>query len=171
MNRMTDMGIFRVTNLELVEYKPQVLYVIVAAASKVAGERSVRYVREEIARSGHNDSGTLSHSFKSRVIHSPLGPIFEVYSDLEYSRWVNDGTGIYGPYGTPIVRPGGGVMKFQPGKKNANSSLRLDHRRAPGSNFNPTFSPDVYAMQVAGQPGAHFMEKALARIRIATFIL
>lgn len=163
------MGIFRVTELKLIEYRPQTVYLITAAASKVAGQRAVKYVREELQAAGRNDSGMLSHSFKSRVIPTPLGPVFEVYSDLEYSRWVNDGTGIYGPYGTPIVSPRGGVMKFKPGKKNSNSSLRIDHRRAPGS-FNPSLASDVYSMSVQGQPGAHYMEKALARIRIITFI-
>lgn len=164
------MALFKGADLTLVAYYPAVTATIVGAASKVAGERAVAYVREEIQKGGHNDSGLLSQSIKSRVTYTPLGPEFEVYSDLEYSRWVNDGTGIYGPYGTPIVSPGGGIMRFTPGKK---SSGRIGQgRRSKTTSFGGggTFTGTVYAYSVRGQEGAHFMEKAMSRIRIATFI-
>lgn len=154
----------------LTYFNKPLLYVIASAASKHAGERAVRYAREELAKGGHNDSGLLSHSIKSRVEHTLLGPAFYIYSDLEYSRWVNDGTGLYGPYGTPIVSPTGGVMKFAPGKKNSNFGVRVDHRRRAGTGFSASSSGDVYSTTVQGQPATHFMEKALARIRIVDFV-
>jgi hypothetical protein len=67
-----------------------------------------------------------------------------VSSDDEAALWVQQGTGIYGPHGTPITstRPGG--------------RMRWPDRRPGASGF-------FYARSVSGQPANPFMWRGLVR--------
>ena len=50
-------------------------------------------------------SGELrhSHGIEQNRIHGAFGTGFNVYNDARHAIWVHEGTGIYGPRGTPIV--------------------------------------------------------------------
>ena len=61
-----------------------------------------------------------------------------IQTPAEYAKYVNDGTGIYGPYATPIIHPSiGKPFVFQVGGKL------------------------VYTRQIMGQKGQHFVEKSI----------
>lgn len=164
-------GVWRIDNdIDLVLNAP-VIYGIFAAASNNAGKRAVKYAREELKRQGADDTGMLSKSIKYELEHTALGPRWYIYSDLEYSRWVEDGTGIYGPYRTPITRPGGGVMVFRPGRRNSGAKNVGRRRRSNAFGGGGQFTGLVYSRTVQGQPAKKFIEKALGRITIKDFII
>lgn len=64
---------------------------------------------------------------------------YQVGTDVHYGQWVVEGTGIYGPYGVPIVPTTQPVMRF--------------YWRKAGKY--------VVTPSVRGQPGQDFLRKAL----------
>ena len=103
--------------------------------------RKVREVTENVADRcrvlAPNRDGTLRASIKTAVRVSGTKVVGHVYSDLEYSVYVQRGTGIYGPVGRPI-RP----------------------RRSPMLVFD-VGGRTVFARQVRGTPPQPFMLEAL----------
>lgn len=61
-----------------------------------------------------------------------------IKTPAEYAKYVNDGTGVFGPRGTPITHPSiGKHFVFQAGGKL------------------------VFTRQIMGQPGQHFVERSI----------
>jgi hypothetical protein len=108
--------------------------------------RNVRDRARELARErSEESSGALPASIRYVTVEG-LGEgtvVAQVGSDLRHARWVEDGTGIYGPRGRPIkpVR-----AKF----------LVFESRR---------FGRKIIASSVRGQPGKHYLRDALAAAR------
>ncbi len=166
-------GVWRVKDIELTDFNKPVLFAIVGAASKNAGRRAVNYIHDELASVDRVDTGQLRDSWRSEIKPGPLGITFEVYSDLPplnqlvnngYSTRtladiINEGTGVYGPYGSPIVSPSGGVMSFKAGR----NSSALNSRNVNGGNM-------VYAYSVVGQPATGYLDRALKRIKITDYV-
>ena len=66
----------------------------------------------------------------------------EIRTPAYYAKWVNDGTGIYGPYNTPIIHPTiGKKFAFQVGGKM------------------------VYVKMIRGQKGQHFVERSIEQTK------
>lgn len=90
-------------------------------------------------------SGRLRASIRTELVFgapgglSGVGPIVFVGSNLKYALYHEEGTGIYGPRNSPIVREGGGLLSW------------VD--RATGER--------VFARSVKGSPGKHFLLSAL----------
>lgn len=170
---MAPNGVWRVGDISLTAFSKPVLFTIVGAASKNAGRRAVNYIKDELAAVDRIDTGQLRDSWKSEIEMGPLGVTFNVYSDLPplnalvangYSTRtladiVNEGTGVYGPYGSPIVSPSGGIMSFKAGRKA--SSLSSGNLNGGGM---------VYAYSVVGQPATGYLERALKRIKITDYV-
>lgn len=153
----------------------RVAYAIATVATKNAGRNAVKYIRQELQRADRVDTGALSDSFEANLVHSPLGPQFEIVSNLPplepsgrtLADIVNNGTGIYGPYGSPIVSPYGNVMRFNPSRKTSSTGKRGVRNSARTGRFESAY---VYAYTVQGQQGTGFLDKALARVSVADFI-
>lgn len=80
------------------------------------------------------DHGLLRSWFFSNVSDSEI----EIRTPASYAPYVNDGTGIYGPYKTPIYsKTIGKPLAFQVGGKM------------------------VYTRMIRGQKGQHFVEKSI----------
>jgi len=80
-------------------------------------------------------SGRLVGSIGYRMRTSPKGPTGIISASAPYARYVNDGTGIYGPRGTMIH----GRQWFF------------------GEDFGHLISPDM----TRGSPATHFLNRAL----------
>lgn len=89
------------------------------------------------------DTGRLAQSIQVRIIYRRGKPVAMIGSDLYYAAWVHRGTGIYGPAGTPIVPRRAPYLKF----------------------FWKKRGHWVTARSVRGQPGAHYLTKALGAMR------
>lgn len=170
------MSLFKTGDITLTAYNPLVVQSITALASKRAANQAVKYIRQELARSGRMDTGELAGSFAVRAVPNALGPAFEVYSTLPPTEpsgrtvadIVNNGTGIYGPYGTPIVSPYGKVMRFNPSKRASAVGRRGVRNSSTTGRFESAY---VYAISVKGQEGVQFIEKATARIKLVDFAI
>ncbi len=178
---MNPNGVWRVKDIELTTFNTPVLFTIVGAASKNAGRRAVKYIKDELTAVDRVDTGQLRDSWKHELEYSPIGVTFNVYSDLPplnqlvangYSdRFladiVNEGTGIYGPYGQPIVSPNGNVMRFNGGRKSS-ALTRSNTRNASGTvRFE---SNEMYVYSVKGQPATGYLDRALKRIKITDYV-
>lgn len=61
------------------------------------------------------DKGTLRASLAVTFARSPAGePVARIGSNLPYAIWVEQGTGIYGPSGSPITPRNGRYLVFTP---------------------------------------------------------
>lgn len=145
-------------------------------AVEAAGQNIIGFIEDELNSADRNDTGGLASSWTVDATVVPkLGAQAEVYSTLPplqptgrtLADIVNNGTGIYGPYGTPIVTPSGGVMRFNPSRKSSFVGKRGVRNSPSTGRFESAY---VYAYSVKGQQGIQFIEKAHARINLATFI-
>lgn len=175
-------GIWRVEDVKLDgSVNKAVLFAIVGAASKNAGRRAVNYIKDELTAVDRVDTGQLRDSWRSEIVPGPLGVTFNVYSDLPplnqlvangYSTRtladiVNEGTGIYGPYGQPIVSPRGGVMSFRAGRNSSALTSRNVRNNSATGRFENNL---VYAYSVQGQPATGYLDRALKRIKITDYV-
>lgn len=170
---MAPNGVWRVKDITLTSFSKPVLFTIVGAASKNAGRRAANYIKDELTAVDRVDTGKLRDSWKSEIHPGPMGVSFSVYSDLPplnalvsngYSTRtladiVNEGTGVYGPYSSPIVSPNGGVMSFKAGR----NSSALNSRNLGGDGM-------MYAYSVVGQPATGYLDRALSRIKITDYV-
>lgn len=92
------------------------------------------------------DDGPLRASLRTKMESGSRTVKGWVYSDLEYSIWVHEGTGIYGPRGQPIKPKRGRYLVFE--ARNARTTPR------GGGNL-------VFARQVRGQRPQRFLLNAL----------
>jgi hypothetical protein len=100
--------------------------------------RRGRKVQRHAQRNVNSRTGALARSIKVRLAMEAGAPGVDVYTDLYYSLWVHDGTGIYGPRGRPI-RP----------------------RRARYMVFRGSGGTMVYARSVRGQRANPYLRDAL----------
>lgn len=84
------------------------------------------------------DHGRLRSSITTQFYSSGAGTVIRVGTDVEYARFVHDGTGIYGPRGAVIRPRRSKVLVFQ------------------GSNGKTAF-----ARYVRGSEGRPFMTRAM----------
>lgn len=116
---------------KLVNKSPQVV-----VKAKVAGlRRATDLFRGKAVEEAPHQKGTLWKSIKTKVASN--GDSGEIYSKLDYAKWQDEGTGIYGPNRAPI-RP-----------KNA-KTLRFKNKAGKW----------VFARQVKGVKPKNFMKKA-----------
>ena len=88
----------------------------------------------ELMKNSPVDHGLLKQWFVSQSSEEEI----HIQSPASYAKFVNDGTGIYGPYKTPIIHPViGKKFAFQVGGKM------------------------VYTNMIKGQKGQHFVEKSI----------
>lgn len=92
------------------------------------------------------DDGPLRASLRVQMEYTAGHVKAWVYSNLEYSIWVHEGTGIYGPRGTPIRPKRGRYLVFE--ARNA--------RTTPRGRGNL-----VFARQVKGARPNRFILRAL----------
>lgn len=172
---MQPNGVWRVKDIELTSFNKPVLFAIVGAASKNAGRRAVKYIKDELTAVDRVDTGTLRDSWKSEISPGPMGVSFEVYSTLPplqptgrtLADIVNEGTGVYGPYGTPIVTPSGGIMAFRWGRASSKLSARNVRNASGSGRFENNM---MYAYYVQGQPATGYLDRALKRIKITDYV-
>lgn len=84
-------------------------------------------------------TGRLRSSITREVVVTASGPVARAGTNVEYARWVHEGTGIYGPRGQPIRPVRAKVLVFTP--KGANRP--------------------VFARQVRGARPRRFLTEAL----------
>jgi hypothetical protein len=98
------------------------------------------------------DTGALRASLTVELTVESGTPVVRVGSNLPYARYRHDGTGVYGPRGTPI-RPVRARMLAWPATNNSGTG----NRRYSGGRT----SKYVFAKQVRGTPGVPFLLAAL----------
>lgn len=156
----------RITN-----YNKYVVQAVAVGAAANAGRRAINEIQEIISAAGRVDTGELLRSFSLKPIMTVLGPSVTIESDSPHAYWVDKGTGIYGPKGRPITRPGGGAMKFNPGRRSSGGGTGVG-RRAKTTSFGKAgqFSGTAYATAVSGQTPVNFYEKAQQRMNITWWV-
>lgn len=103
-----------------------------------AGNRLVN----EAKRNAPVDYGRLRSSISAVVTETDRGVKVTVGSPLEYARYQEEGTGIYGPRGRPIVPVTAKALKFKP-------------KGAKGF---------VFRAKVSGTPATRFLSRALETV-------
>lgn len=103
-------------------------------ALKRAGLRLVRGIGEALQSTSQGGTRQLMRSLQ--VLEADTTHV-KVGTNLNYGLWVNDGTGVFGPTGSPIVPVNARVLHWV------------------GEDG------DVFRPSVQGQPGKHFMEEGL----------
>lgn len=87
----------------------------------------------------------------------------DVTSDYQVTRWLEEGTGIHGPFHTPI-RPRSGRMLRFPKRSTGAFTLRDTVRQR---NFQPDPNARwVYARSVRGQRGHHMFRRTAVEMRV-----
>lgn len=162
-------------DITLTQFNKPVLFTIVNAASANAGRRCVNYIKQELTAADRIDTGALRDSWKSEVKNTPLGVTFDVYSTMPVLQpsgrtvadIVDQGSGVYGPYGTPIVSPTGGIMSFKWGR----ASSKLTSRNVRNNSTSGRFENNqVYAYHVQGQPAVGYIDRARRRVKLTDFV-
>lgn len=102
------------------------------------------------------DEGRLRASLTLEIRITSAGPVARIGSNLDYARFVHEGTGVYGPRHTEIVPVNASVLRW-PTKNNSGSGTR---RFAAGATGGYTFS-----MHVKGSPPRPFLLQALREVR------
>lgn len=126
--------------------------IAVAASDKDLRVRANR-VLNAARRNAPKDKGTLAASIHIEYSTGPGGvTIAKIGSNLDYAIWRHEGTGIYGPRGTPI-RPKAGKFLVFPAINGSGSGAR----RYKGGKT----AAYIYARQVRGVKGVPFLLNAL----------
>jgi hypothetical protein len=100
------------------------------------------------------DEGALRASHDHVVIPRPHGVRVVIGSPLPYAEYVNRGTGIYGPHGTPIVPVTAKALKFRVRAKDARGRPRTSKDKG---NW-------VFAKSVQGQEANPYMAESLEAV-------
>lgn len=117
------------------------------AAQRAAGVVRDR-AKENLTAAGRVDAGTLRNSIRSELVETTRDTVtFQVGSDLPYAIFVERGTGLYGPYHSPIYPRRARVLRFQPS----------------GS------STTVFAASVRGMEGVRYLERAVYSLTAQDF--
>jgi hypothetical protein len=136
-----------VVNVKIVIDEVAVLQLLHSPNGPVAKDmlRRGRDVARLARRLVGRQSGRLAHSIEHYPVYDDGVPGVRIGSSLYYARFVHDGTGIYGPRGTPI----------RPTRKN----LLAWMGRSRG--VLRARSQFIYARSVRGQRGTKYLERAL----------
>ena len=104
------------------------------------------------------DTGRLRSSIAYTIDLTPSTCVLKVGSDLEYARYIEEGTGIYGPEQRRIRPTSKKALKFP--------TPRAGGPRRQGATGEPAQADRgfVYAASVAGRPPNPFMADALAAV-------
>jgi hypothetical protein len=102
---------------------------------------------DAVSEDAPRDSGVLKSSI-GEAGRSTAGTRLstQLVVPVEYASWQDEGTGIYGPKGTPIRAKGGGVLAWE-----------VTGRRAAGAA--QTASGMVFARSVRGAPATKFWSR------------
>ena len=76
------------------------LAALTKGAIRRAQELTAQEVWGQIGREAPTDHGKLAGDWTIEAVGETD---WRIYTDTEYALWVHDGTGVYGPRGTPIV--------------------------------------------------------------------
>ena len=105
------------------------------------GHRVGRRVQNAGRRRAPVDEGTLRNSIEYVVDVRPASTHVTVGSPLPYARYIHEGTGIYGPKGTPITPVTRQVLKFQvkgsTGKRRGKDAQWVFAKSVKGIKPNP----------------------------------
>ncbi len=100
---------------------------------KAALTNSTNRIQETARSKAAHRTGTLQRSILTQVDY----PDAQVSVDTKYGKWVEQGTGIYGPYQTPIVPKSGKVMAWN------GASGPAFARSTKGMKPRPFFKPAI----------------------------
>jgi phage gpG-like protein len=103
------------------------------------------------------DTGRLRASINTQLVIRDGRPIAVVGTNVNYARFVHDGTGLYGPRGRRITPVTSSVLRFKRPKGWAPRLLKSG-KKAKGSGW-------VYAKSIAGMQGNPFLRNALRAAR------
>lgn len=78
------------------------------------GIRVQTRARQILRSAGRIDTGRLVNSVTVEIDRRAGLPIIRVGTNVEYARYIHDGTGIYGPKGTPITPKRSQFLVFTP---------------------------------------------------------
>lgn len=121
-----------------------------------ANEMGRRVVNEAKARAPV-DNGRLRSSIAYTIELTPTTCVLKVGSDVPYARYVEEGTGVYGPRGTRIYPTTKQALKFP-----------VPHARGPHRQGarRPTQAARGFLIRrsVAGSPPNPFLKDALAAV-------
>jgi hypothetical protein len=95
--------------------------------------------------------GSIGLATRPRVVDGTNTFGVVVGTNLEYAKWIIQGTGIYGPLRTPITPKNGTFLVFQ--------ATKLDRRRRSDRSGRR-----VYARSVKGQRPNNFLRDALRSV-------
>ncbi|QDH93515.1 tail assembly chaperone [Gordonia phage Verity] len=109
-----------------------------------------RRVQNEARRRAPVDEGTLRNSIEYVVDVTTRRAHVTIGSPLPYARYIHEGTGIYGPRGTPIVPVSREALKFQV--------------KGSGGKRRGRDAPWVFAKSVKGIPPNPFLVDALEAV-------
>jgi hypothetical protein len=112
-------------------------------------------VRNAARRNVSKDTGRLAGSITSELSQEGDRIVVRIGSNLEYAIYVEKGTGIYA--GRGMIRPKSGAFLAWPAVNNSGQGTR---RYKGGATAGW-----VYARAVRGQPGQHYLERALDAAR------
>lgn len=124
----------------------------------------IRRAVERVVNEGHRlsraaiprDTGQLARTLQKGVERrgAPDGDLFGWWGSAEkYALWVHNGTGIFGPTGTPIRPKRAKFLVFVPSGKNVGARQLGDPRRRAKSRRTGA----VFARSVVGQPRTPFL--------------
>jgi phage gpG-like protein len=78
------------------------------------GIRVQTRARQILREAGRIDTGRLVNSITVQMITRAGAPVAQIGTNVEYARFIHDGTGIYGPRGAPIRPKRGDFLVFTP---------------------------------------------------------
>ncbi len=104
------------------------------------------------------DTGRLRSSIAYTIDLTPTTCVLKVGSDLEYARYIEEGTGIHGPEKRRITPTSRKALKFPTPK------AKGPHRRGATGEPAQADRGFVFARSVAGIPANPFMADALAAV-------
>jgi hypothetical protein len=124
--------------------RPDLLRADLHAIARVVQEQAQVIL---LARSRDYFTGRLLRSIRVSPVRSNGASELSVQigSDLPYALWVEEGTGVFGPHGTPITPRTAPVMVF----------------------YSRVYGGRVVTRNVIGQVGKHFLRNALGQINRA----
>lgn len=94
--------------------------------------------------------------------------VADVTSDYRVTRWLEEGTGVFGPSHTRITAKGGRLLRF-PNRGTGAFTLR-DTQRIRGGLPDPR-ARWVFAHSVAGQKGHHMFKRTAVEMRVRAPII
>lgn len=102
--------------------------------------------------------GRLKNSFRAEGITRAGFQGVIVGSDEEHSRYVSEGTGVYGPSGSPIVAKPGHSLRLEPWATYHETQLKPLQKMSRDRGFS---SPSAFARSVLGSERAAYMKDAV----------